>query len=207
MRLARSPYTTSGSRSTSRCLDSYDDGVVHMKRSPPCRALALTGRMLPVGIHLFSPCHQGASPPPQPSMVVLNPTGVHNQLKSTRRSACTIGVNGRVNVGFLQRALSLLLLLFCPCEGRAAVETHATYVFVLAVRPDDTSTVNPIPRIAEREWYLDREHRRAALGRPVESLTCESPSRETPQSGRLTDGFMCPYPTSHFPCEVLVLTS
>ena len=36
---------------------------------------------------------------------------------------------------------------------------------------------------AARTWHIGREHRRAALGRPVKPLIRESPSEEAPQLG------------------------
>ena len=79
-----------------------------------------------------------------------------------------------------------------------------TYVLVLASRPDVTSAVSPIPTIAKWEWRINRQYRRIALGRQVKALIRKSPSGETSQLSRHTNGFAFQCPGLHFPFKVMV---
>ena len=134
-------------------------------------------------------------------MAVLSRVGIRNQAEFDTPERVNHRLDGWVLCG---TALAHSSSPSSLC--RAAVEIQVTYVLIFVARPGVTSVVNPIPRPAKREWHLDREHRRAALGRPLKTLTRESPSGETPRQRRPSDGFAFQCSASHFPFEVMVST-
>ena len=85
VRLAHFPYTTylvSGSRPATRSLHFFDDGTVLIKRTPPCRPLTLTWKILTSSRDQTSfTMPPGCLTPPQPSMSVLDRSGAHNQVE------------------------------------------------------------------------------------------------------------------------------